>query len=99
LFLKNIASSQRAGSDLWKIALITFSNGGDNIGIYTPLFAVSDAKRVFTFIAIFYVLIAIWCAVGYLLTRHRVVAIGMQKYGYRIVPFVFIGIGLYILLG
>src|SRR5215470_12430985 len=46
------------------VAAVTFANGGDNIGVYTPLFASSDAARLLITLVIFYVLLAFWCVVG-----------------------------------
>ena len=43
---------------------VTFVNGTDNIGIYAPLFAISDAPRVMVLVAVLYVLLAAWCAAG-----------------------------------
>jgi len=41
------------------VASVTFANGGDNIGVYTPLFASSDAARLTITLFVFYVLIAV----------------------------------------
>ncbi|MBW4536033.1 MAG: cadmium resistance transporter [Pleurocapsa minor HA4230-MV1] len=82
----------------YKVAAVTFANGGDNIGIYVPLFASSNLAELAVICLTFLVLIGVWCYVAYRLTRHRAIAHILTKYGERIVPFVLIGLGIYILL-
>lgn len=80
------------------VAGVTFANGGDNIGIYTPVFASSDLGELLTTLAVFYVLLGVWCLVGYYLTRHKLVAKVLTKYGHYIVPFVLVALGVFILI-
>jgi cadmium resistance transport/sequestration family protein len=80
------------------VASVTFANGGDNIGIYTPLFASSDLMRLLIFLVVFYLLLGVWCVVSYFLTRQPLVAEVLTRYGHLIVPFVLIALGIYILI-
>jgi len=80
------------------VATVTFVNGADNIGIYAPLFAISNAPRVMVLVAVLYVLLAAWCVAGYLIHRQRAVADTLQRSGHWIVPVVLIALGIYILL-
>ena len=81
------------------VAAVTFSNGGDNIGIYTPLFAkYSSVGEVVLIALIFLVMTAIWCIIAYSLVRHPIIAIRFDKTGHIIFPFVLIGLGIYILV-
>jgi cadmium resistance transport/sequestration family protein len=82
----------------YKVAAVTFANGGDNIGIYVPLFASSNLAELAVICLTFWVLIGIWCYVAYRLTRHKAIAKILTEYGKRIVPFVLIGLGIFILL-
>lgn len=82
----------------YKVAAVTFANGGDNIGIYVPLFASSNLAELAVICLTFLVLIGVWCYVAYHLTRHKAIARILTKYGERIVPFVLIGLGIFILL-
>ena len=80
------------------IAAITFSNGGDNIGIYTPLFAkYSSAGEVVFLSIIFMVMTAVWCIIAYNLVSHPVYARRIHKVEYIIFPFVLIGLGIFII--
>ena len=85
-------------SVVWQVAAITFANGGDNIGIYTPLFASSGFPQVVIILAVFFVLVAVWCGLGYWLTQQQFVGDVLSRYSHRIVPFVLIGLGIIILL-
>ena len=91
----HIRSASRGTLD---VATVTFVNGADNIGIYTPLFAVSDARSVAVLVAVLYVLLAAWCVAGYLIHRQKAVAYTLQRWGHWIVPVVLIALGIYILL-
>jgi cadmium resistance protein CadD (predicted permease) len=88
----------RASTGTLDVATVTFVNGADNIGIYTPLFAISDAPRVMVLIAVLYVLLAAWCIAGYLIHRQKAVAYTLQRWGHWIVPVVLVALGIYILL-
>jgi cadmium resistance transport/sequestration family protein len=84
--------------NIYKVATITFANGGDNIGIYIPYFSNQDIARLVIIIAIFLVLVAVWCFIGYKLVSHPLVAKNLEQYGHIIVPFVLILLGGYILM-
>ena len=78
-------------------ALLTLANGGDNLSVYIPLFAV---QRVFVplYVTVFGVMTAIWCWFGYLLTNQRLVRDKLKRNAGMIVPWVLIALGLKVLL-
>lgn len=80
------------------VAAVTLANGGDNIAIYVPLFAHSNGFQLGLTLLAFYSLIALWCYLGHLLSQHPVVARLLSRYGNALVPFVLMGLGLYILI-
>lgn len=81
------------------VAAVTFSNGGDNIGVYTPLFAKYNGFLEVTIIGIiFMAMTGLWCIIGYYLVNHPHVAGHIRKTGHIILPFVLIGLGIYILV-
>jgi len=90
--------STRARSEILAIAGVTIANGGDNLGVYIPLFA-SDPHRIPFFAAAFAVLTAVWCALAYWLVHHPTLGAAIRRHGQRALPFVLIGLGVYILLG
>jgi cadmium resistance protein CadD (predicted permease) len=80
------------------VAGVTIANGGDNLGVYVPLFA-SQPDATFTYILIFAVGTAVWCGLGYALVSHPVAANSLQRWGHRILPWALMAIGFHILLG
>ena len=80
------------------VAAVTFSNGGDNIGIYVPLFAASDFGRLVITVSVFLILLAVWCLVGYFLGGLPIVRKSIERYGRIIVPVVLIGLGIKIII-
>ena len=81
------------------VAAVTVSNGGDNLGIYTPLFAVYNSiDQLIIFIAIFMIMTALWCSIGFYLVNHSFLANRMQYIGHIVLLFVLIGLGLYIIM-
>ena len=95
---ENDTDKQTNVASVFTVAAVTFANGGDNIGIYVPLFANSDATVLLITLITFGVLIAVWCAVGYYLGNHPAVNRIVDRYGHILVPFVLIGLGIYIIL-
>ena len=78
------------------IALITFSNGGDNIGVYVP-FLRFNSHHIWLIVGIYGLLVGVWCVLGRVLGRHPVVLHLLDRAGHWLVPFVFVGLGIYIL--
>jgi cadmium resistance transport/sequestration family protein len=80
------------------VAAITLANGGDNVGIYVPLFANSAGSELAVILGVFFSLVGVWCYTAYRLTQLPAIAEILARYGDRLVPFVLIGLGISILL-
>lgn len=80
------------------VAAVTVANGGDNIGIYLPLFASSDLPSLVVILAVFSVMVGVWSYAAYRLTRQRAIARILTRYTQAVVPFVLIGLGIFILI-
>lgn len=80
----------------YKVAVVTFANGGDNIGIYVPLFAGSNVMTLGVILIVFFLLKGGWCYVAYRLTQNPRIAYVLTRYGYSFVPFLLISLGLFI---
>jgi cadmium resistance protein CadD (predicted permease) len=77
---------------------ITIANGGDDLGVFTPLFAkYNTGSEVSTLIAIFMGLTLVWCALTFHFVNHPIIATRIKRIGDIITPFVLIGLGFYIL--
>lgn len=81
-----------------QVAAITIANGGDNVGIYLPLFANTNLVSLGVLLAVFAVFIGVWCYVAAQLTRHSIIASWLTHYGNRLMPFVLMGLGVFILV-
>lgn len=82
----------------YSVAAITFANGGDNIGIYVPLFASSSLESLIVILGTFFSLVGVWCYAAFQLTRIPAIAATLTRYGNSLVPFVLIGLGTLILI-
>lgn len=82
----------------YSVAAVTFANGGDNIGIYVPLFASSNGLTLSVILAVFFVLVGVWCFAAYRLMQVHAIAKSLTGYGNQLVPFVLIGLGVLILI-
>lgn len=80
------------------IAAVTFANGGDNVGIYVPLFANCTWDSLIVVLSVFFSMVGVWCFVAYHLTRIPAIAETLSRYGNLLVPFVLIGLGMLILI-
>lgn len=98
--------SSEAATDVAKaigvlpIAAITFANGGDNIAVYAPLFARRAWTDVALVLAVFAVMVAVWCGVARRLVRLPGVSSTLNRWGHWIAPLVLLllGLGAYIFL-
>ncbi|HEY9875784.1 MAG TPA: cadmium resistance transporter [Candidatus Obscuribacterales bacterium] len=82
----------------YSVAAITVANGGDNIGIYVPLFASSGLGSLLVIIGVFFLLLGVWCYAAYKLTNQSAIAHPLTRYGNIIVPFILLGLGTFIVL-
>jgi cadmium resistance transport/sequestration family protein len=78
------------------IALLTLSNGADNIGVYVPFFVVGRAY-LWLILIVYLVLVCVWCFVGRWLGNHSPVLRAVDRWGRWAVPLVFIGLGIHVL--
>ncbi|MBL7497620.1 cadmium resistance transporter [Frankia sp. CNm7] len=90
--------ARQGGPRAMEVAAVTFANGGDNIGVYVPVFATAGAGGMTVYAAVFLVLVAVWCAAGKLFATRPVVAKALSRWGHVLLPAVLIAIGLIILV-
>lgn len=79
------------------VAAVTLANGGDNISIYTPLFAARSAYDVAVIGVVFAFMTLVWLWAAHYLAHHRTFGAPIRRYGHRVVPFVLIALGILIL--
>jgi cadmium resistance protein CadD (predicted permease) len=98
--LSQVRNNQQQGAksfNVLSIAGTTLANGADNVGIYVPFFAISRA-HLWLVLSTYALLLPIWCLIGKWLGQRPVVLRSVERYGHWIVPIVFVGLGLHILL-
>lgn len=88
--------SGNRSADVLSVAAVTLANGADNIGVYMPFFAFNHA-HVWVILLVYAMLLLFWCWAGKWLGYHPPVLRSADRYGHFIVPFVFVGLGIYIL--
>lgn len=89
--------SIRAGG-LLGVAGITIANGADNISLYTPVFRTQPVPDTMVTIVVFLLLVAVWCLVARAIGTNRRVTEALERIEHWLVPAVFVGLGLYILV-
>ncbi|WP_037680181.1 cadmium resistance transporter [Streptomyces griseus] len=81
-----------------EVAAVTFANGGDNIGVYVPVFATAGVGGMSVYAAVFLVLVAVWCLAGRYFATRPVIAGVLSRWGHVLLPLVLISLGLLILI-
>jgi cadmium resistance protein CadD (predicted permease) len=92
------SSGNESGPGVFAVAGVTFANGGDNIGVYVPVFATAAVAGMVVYCVVFLVLVAVWCALGRFLATRPIIARTLSRWGHILLPVVLIGIGLLILV-
>ncbi|NMG09399.1 cadmium resistance transporter [Brasilonema sp. UFV-L1] len=82
----------------YRVSSVTIANGGNNIGIYVPLFASSNLPSLGVILCVCYFTVGLWCFLSYHMTRNPLMAPLLARYGQKIFPFVLIWLGFSILM-
>ncbi|MBL1120752.1 cadmium resistance transporter [Streptomyces sp. 110] len=90
--------TREGGPSPLEVAAVTFANGGDNIGVYVPVFATAGNGGMSVYAAVFLVLVAVWCFTGKFFATRPVIAKALARWGHILLPLVLIAIGLLILI-
>lgn len=85
-------------NSIFKVATITVVNGGDNVGTYIPLFAQAKWPLIAVYIAVYYILLAVWCAIAWLVMRQKHFLRVIQKYLKVLISLLYSGLGIFILI-
>jgi cadmium resistance protein CadD (predicted permease) len=88
----------REGPTIIGMAAITLANGGDNIGVYVPVFTTTSAARIGAYVLVFFALLAVWICAGRLVATRPPVARALSRWAHILLPVVLIIIGLLILV-
>ncbi|MTE24322.1 cadmium resistance transporter [Microbacterium sp. ZXX196] len=83
---------------VWAVAGVTFANGGDNIGVYVPVFLNVGPAAVVAYCVVFLALVAVLVIVAKFIATRRPVAEILERWEHVLFPFVLIGLGVFILI-
>lgn len=87
------------GSSILSIMLLTVSSGGDNIGVYIPVFSRMDVSHFILPLVIFGVMSMMWCFIAQKLSALPALRWFIEKYKRVLVPVIFILLGIFIISG
>ena len=94
----SIFSSDRF-NQLWvSVTFIVLASSADDFSIYVPYFTTLNATEILVTIIVILIMIGVLLYVGYRLAHLNFVSEKIEKYERWIVPIVFIGLGIYIML-
>jgi cadmium resistance protein CadD (predicted permease) len=79
------------------VTLVTIANGGDNIGIYTPSFAIHSAGQIAIIAIVFVAMTALWCLLAHWMVSHPNLGAPLRRYAHIIAPLILIGLGISII--
>lgn len=83
---------------VWTVAAVTFANGGDNIGVYVPVFVTVGPAAVAAYSVVFLLLVSVLVAAAkYVATRKPIAAV-LERWESVLFPTVLIGLGIIILI-
>lgn len=83
---------------VWTVAGVTFANGGDNIGVYTPVFLSVEPLAVVAYCVIFLALVAVLVALAKFVATRPPIAEVLERFENILFPVVLIGLGIVILV-
>jgi len=92
------APIKKTGSMVVSTIALCFANGADNIGVYIPLFSRFTIMQMGVSLMVFLIMSFIWCLFAQKLSDLHMIKIFIQKYKHIIVPLVYIGLGVLILI-
>jgi len=80
------------------VVAVTVANGGDNVSVYTPLFRQAGPGDTLVYVAVFAVLVAVWCLTAHFLADRRPLVDTIERVGHWLIPAVYVLIGIKIIV-
>jgi cadmium resistance protein CadD (predicted permease) len=97
---KNLSDLPAQSSDhgiWWTTFILMFSNSGDSIAVFLPLLAESGRESLLFIVGVYLLMALLWAGMSYLISGQAALARRIEKGGEKLVPFIMIAVGLYIL--
>ena len=83
---------------VWVVAGVTFANGGDNIGVYVPVFVTVGPTAMVAYCIAFLAMVAVLVAIAKYVATRKPIAEVLELWEHILFPIVLIGLGVVILL-
>ncbi|MGC0144307.1 MULTISPECIES: cadmium resistance transporter [unclassified Pseudactinotalea] len=80
------------------VAAVTFANGGDNIGVYVPVFATASTTAIIAYCLVFLALVGLLVLAAKYVATRRPIAEVLERWEHILFPLVLVGLGIVILL-
>lgn len=81
-----------------KVSIITVMNGGDNIGAYIPFFSPAKGAEIAVYVVTYFILLGVWYLLAFLVLKQKHIVRLAQKYADIEVPFLYVGLGVYVVV-
>lgn len=83
---------------VWTVAGVTFANGGDNIGVYVPVFVTVGTGAIIAYSIVFLALVAVLVMLAKFVATRKPIAEVLERWEHVLFPLVLIGLGVVILV-
>lgn len=83
---------------IWAVAAVTFANGGDNLGVYVPVFVSVSWGAVLAYCIVFLALVAVLVFLAKWISSRKPIAEALERWEHILFPAVLIGLGIVILV-
>lgn len=80
------------------VAAVTFANGGDNIGVYVPVFLAVGTGALVAYCTVFLALVAVLVFTAKFVATRKPIAVVLERWEHILFPLVLIVLGLVILI-
>ena len=92
-----LGKANRSYGNVASVALVAIANGGDNIGVYLPAFAVHSGSQVAIIALVFVAMTALWCLLAHRMASHPRFGAPLRRYAHIFAPLMLIGLGILII--
>lgn len=82
----------------WVVAAVTFANGGDNIGVYVPVFLSVSTSALVAYCVVFLTLVVVLVLAAKFVATRKPIAEVLERWEHVLFPLVLIGLGIVILV-
>jgi cadmium resistance protein CadD (predicted permease) len=94
---KDLVATTGSYGNIASVALVTVANGGDNIAVYIPSFAVHSGSQVAIIAVVFVAMTALLCMLAHWMVSHPRLGAPLRRCGHIFAPLVLIGLGILII--